>query len=181
MKLAALDYALLAVVALSTLVGLLRGFFREAMSLLIWVGAIWLAGRFAADVAPYLVEYIGSAPLRLWAARGLLLVGVLIAGGILTSLLAMALRGSALGGTDRAVGMVFGLARGLLLAGLAIVVMQLAGLSDEPWWQQSKLIPYAAPVADALREAAEQGLGRSWSLSVSPLPDIAAGPFVPRS
>jgi membrane protein required for colicin V production len=181
MQLAALDYALLALVGLSTLVGLLRGFFREAMSLLVWIGAVWLAGRFGADAAPLLTDYIPNAPLRLWAARGLLLVGMLIAGGILTWLLTMILHGSGLGGTDRAVGMVFGFARGLLLAGLAIIVMQLAGFSDEPWWQQSKLIPYAAPAAEALREAAEHGLGKSWSLSVSPPTDTSAGPLISRS
>lgn len=180
MKLATFDYVLIGLVVLSTLVGLMRGFFREAMSLAVWIGAIWVAARFSARLAPELAEFIANPPLRLWAARGLLLTGTLIAGGIVTWLLTMALHGTGLAGTDRVVGMLFGLARGLLLAGLAIVVLRMAGFSDEPWWRQSKLIPYAAPVTDALREAAEQGLKKSWSLSVSPLaspsPATLAGP-----
>lgn len=181
MPLAVFDYALLALVLVSAVVGLLRGLLREAMSLVVWVSAVWVAARYGSSVAPYLAEFIANGQLRLWAARITLLIGVLIAGGILTWLLAMALHSTRLGGTDRMVGMIFGLARGVLLAGLAIIVLRLAGFSDEPWWRQSKLIPYAAPVADALREAAEQGLGRSWTLSVAPSLQAPAAPFIFRS
>jgi membrane protein required for colicin V production len=106
----------------------------------------------------------------LWAARGLLLVGVLIAGGIATALVAMTLRAAGLGPTDRAIGMVFGLARGVLLVALAVIVLRLAGFADEPWWRQSKLIPYAAPVAEALREVVAQGFGRSLPGDPAPPP-----------
>jgi membrane protein required for colicin V production len=180
-NLAAFDFILIGVVALSALVGSLRGFFREAMSLVVWICAVWVAVRFSSLLAPQLSEFIGNPQLRLWAARVLLVIGTLIAGGILTWLLTMALHGAGLGGTDRVIGMVFGLARGVLLAGLAIVVLRLAGFSDEPWWQRSKLIPYATPVTDALREAAEQGLGKSWSLSVSPAAVVTTSPSRLRS
>jgi membrane protein required for colicin V production len=181
MQLAAFDLALLGLVALSSLVGLLRGFVREAMSLAVWICAVWVAARFSSLLAPQLAGFVGNTALQAWAARVLLLIGTLIGGGIVTWLLRMAFRSVGLGGTDRVVGMVFGLARGLLLAGLAIVVLRLAGFSDEPWWRQSKLIPYAAPVTDALREAAEQGLKKSWSLSVSPPAVVTNRPFRVRS
>jgi membrane protein required for colicin V production len=77
--------------------------------------------------------------------------------------------------------MLFGLARGVLLAAVAVITLQVAGVTDEPWWQQSKLIPYAAPVADALRKAAKQGLGQSRSPSVSGMTDVPVGPFRLRS
>jgi uncharacterized membrane protein required for colicin V production len=73
--------------------------------------------------------------------------------------------------------MVFGLARGILIVGLAVVTVELAGLTDEPWWRESKLIPYAAPVADALRKAAEEGLAK---LSLAPF-GAAAGTRQSRS
>ena len=142
---------------------------------------MWVSGRYAAAVAPHLAGLVGNAQLRVWGARALLLISVLIAGGIVTWLLAAAVHSTRLGGTDRVVGMVFGLARGVVLAGAAIITLELAGFSDEPWWRQSKLIPYAAPVVDALRDAAQLGLGRPWSLSISPVPDIPAGPFRLRS
>jgi membrane protein required for colicin V production len=166
--LAALDYAMLALVLVSCLIGLLRGLFREAMSLAVWVGAAWVAARYGDWLSPRLAEFVANTQLRLWAARIGLLITILIGGGILSWLLAKILRSTGLGGADRFAGMVFGLARGMLLASLAIIVLKAAGFDDQPWWRQSKLIPYVAPVADTLREAAEQGLRRSWSLSLLP-------------
>jgi membrane protein required for colicin V production len=170
-----LDYVLLAAVLLSTIVGLFRGIFREAMSLVVWIAAVWAAQRYASTVAPHLAGFVANAQVRIWGARVLLLIGVLVGGGILSWLVASLVHSTRLGGADRVVGMVFGLARGVLLAGLVVVTLELGGLTDEPWWRESKLIPYAAPVADALRKAAEEGLGRSWKLSQSSMPEAAAG------
>jgi uncharacterized membrane protein required for colicin V production len=55
--------------------------------------------------------------------------------------------------------MVFGFARGVILSGLLVVVLEMMGFSNSPWWQESKLLPYAAPVADIIRHTAEDGLG----------------------
>ncbi len=101
---------------------------------------------------------MGSMTARLWVARSLLLVGVLVAGGLLEWLVVFLLQKTGLTGTDRAIGTVFGFARGVVLAGLLVAVLQSGGFEAEPWWQDSKLIPYAAPVADVLRDAAEEGL-----------------------
>jgi membrane protein required for colicin V production len=133
--------------------------------------------RYAAATAPHLAQFVAYAPLRIWAARLLLLIGVLIAGGIATWLVAQAIHSSRLGGVDRALGVLFGFARGVLLVALAVITLELAGFSDSPWWRESKLIPYATPVADALRGAAKRGLGRSRSPSVSGMPDVPAGSF----
>jgi membrane protein required for colicin V production len=161
MALTGLDYVLLGLLAVSVLIGALRGVVREAMSLVVWIAAAWAASRYGSALAPQLADTIDNPQLRLWAARGLLLVGVLIAGGIITALIAMTLRAVGLGPTDRAIGMVFGLVRGVLLVALAVIVLRLAGFTDEPWWRESKLIPYAAPVAEALREVVAQVSGRS--------------------
>lgn len=179
--LSSLDYVLLAIVLVSTVVGLFRGIFREAMSLAVWILAVWVAGRYAVAVAPHLAGFVANAHLQIWGARAALLIGVLLAGGIVSWLIATALHSTGLGGTDRIVGMVFGLARGAVLAGLAVITLELAGFNDEPWWRESKLIPYAAPVTNALRKAAEEGLSRSRSLPVSRMPDLAAGSFTFRS
>ncbi len=65
---------------------------------------------------------------------------------------------SGLSGTDRMIGMVFGLARGGVLAGLAVVILAAMGFDQEAWWDESKLIPYAAPVAELLSDLAERGM-----------------------
>jgi membrane protein required for colicin V production len=169
MGLNALDWAFVGLLLLSSLVGLLRGIFRETMSLVVWAAALFLAGRYAADVAPHLGRWIEAEPLRLWVARLLLFVGVLAIGGIASALISMALHSARLGVPDRLAGMGFGLVRGALLVALTVLLLQVSGLSDEPWWSESKLIPYAAPfaevlaevLAEALPEAVEQGLPRS--------------------
>lgn len=160
-----LDYALIIVVAGSAAVGLVRGLFREAMSLAVWVAALWAAGRYSGWLVPYMARWIESPVLDLWAARLAVLVGVLLLGGILTWLVSMAIRGGRLGGADRTAGMAFGVARGVLLAAVLLVVLRVAGLDSESWWRRSKLVPYATPVADALREAAEREIGQPGSLT----------------
>lgn len=153
-----LDYLLLGLVTVSGLVGLFRGFVKEALSLGVWVVGIWCAWRFAELAAPHLGNWVSDPVLRLWAARALVLVAVLIVGGLLTHLLAFLLDQTGLTGTDRLLGGVFGIGRGAVLAGLVVIVLQFTGFEASPWWQESKLIPYAAPVADALRDAAAEGM-----------------------
>lgn len=153
----AVDYILLAVLVVSTAVSLLRGFVKEAISLVSWAVAIWCAWRFGGAVAGALEGSIDSMTSRLWVARSLLLVGVLVAGGLVEWLVLFLLQKSGLTGTDRAIGTVFGFARGVVLAGLLVAVLQSGGFEAEPWWQDSKLIRFAEPVADMLRDAAEEG------------------------
>ncbi len=153
----AVDYILLAVLIISTAVSVLRGFVKEAISLVSWAVAIWCAWRFGGAVAGALEGSIDSMTSRLWVARSLLLVGVLVAGGLVEWLVLFLLQKSGLTGTDRAIGTVFGFARGVVLAGLLVAVLQSSGFEAEPWWQDSKLIRFAEPVADMLRDAAEEG------------------------
>lgn len=157
---AGLDYGLLAIVALSAGIGLFRGLFREALSLGVWVAAIWAAAHHADWLLPYLGQWIDSPVLALWAARLAVLTGTLLLGGIAGWLLSMLLYRSRLGMPDRSAGMVFGLARGVLLAGVAVLALRVAGFDAEPWWQESKLLPYAVPVADILQDAAEREFGK---------------------
>jgi membrane protein required for colicin V production len=154
----AVDYALMLVVGVSAVIGLFRGFVKEAVSLLVWIAAIWCAWRFGQIAADQLPDFTGDAQLKLWATRVMILIVVLILGGLLSSLLSALLGMTGLTGTDRTVGMVFGLARGAVLAGLLVVIMQLAGFSEAAWWEESRLIPYAAPVAELLRDAADEGV-----------------------
>lgn len=157
------DLAFLGLLIVSSLVGLLRGFFREAISLAAWVAGIWVAAGHGRALAPYLAGVLANEQLQVWGARVLLLILILFAGAIASRLLAALLRGTGLGGADRVSGMLFGLARGVLLAAVAVIALRAAGFDQEPWWQRSKLVPYALPVADALRDMAEQGLKRSRS------------------
>ena len=151
------DYILIGVAAVSTVIGLFRGFAREAFSLATWSLAIWASWRFGNQGQAYFEGLTDSVVIQLWVARCVILVLVLLAGGVGGWMVSTLLTRTGLSGTDRAVGMVFGLMRGVVLAGFLIIVMQAAELDKEPWWQESKLIPYATPLTDALGELAEEG------------------------
>ncbi len=153
-----IDYVLLVILGMSAVVGLFRGLVKEALSLVVWVLAIWCAWKFAGFAAPMLQGLVSDPVLRLWAARLVVMVFVLIVGGLGTWLLGYLLDKTGLTGTDRLLGGLFGLARGTVLAGLLVIGLQFAGFDKSPWWSQSRLIPYAAPVADQLRDAAAQGV-----------------------
>jgi membrane protein required for colicin V production len=152
------DYALLAVIAISTIISLFRGFFREALSLATWAAGVWCAWRLGPQMAELLEPWITPPVARLWVGRALVLVAVLIAGGVLGALLQVILHSTGLSGTDRAVGMVFGCARGALLVGLVLIALQAADFDQTEWWPRSVLIPYFDPVTDIIRHAAEDGL-----------------------
>ena len=152
-----IDYVLLGVLALSTLVSLFRGFFKEAISVCTCVAGLWPSWRFGPQLAEGLSDWLSTSVLRLWAARVVILVGVLFIGGLLNWLFGMLLHRTGLSGTDRVIGMVFGAGRGVILVGVIIVVLELMGFNETPWWQESKLIPYAAPVVDTIRHVADDG------------------------
>jgi membrane protein required for colicin V production len=135
------DYAILGILLVSGLLGLMRGFVREILSLIIWVVAVGLAVHFSDQVAVHLQHLIDAAPLRKAAAFCLILFVVLILGAVVAGLIAGILSGSGLSGTDRIVGLIFGLFRGGIL--VAVLVL-LAGLTPAPralWWKEAKLIP----------------------------------------
>jgi membrane protein required for colicin V production len=152
------DYILLGILLLSALAGVLRGLIREALSLAIWVGALWSAARFAPELAPQFARWLGDPALQLWAARAALFVGVMFAGNLIAWLVGYLVRRSAITGTDRMLGFLFGAARGALLAGLVVLALELGGFAGEPWWRESKLLPYAAEISAQLRAVANQQL-----------------------
>ena len=87
----------------------MRGFFREALSLASWVLALWLALEFGQVFVPVFSEILPSPALQIWAARLMTFVLVVVAGAVVNRLIGMAVRKTGLSGTDRVLGMGFGL------------------------------------------------------------------------
>ncbi len=154
------DYVLMGVLLLSALVGAVRGLIREALSLVIWGLALWCAARFGGQAAQLFSNTLDNPVWRLWAGRVTLFVGVLFAGSVVAWLVGYFVRKSVITGTDRALGVLFGFARGVVLAGILVLALELGGFSAEPWWQESKLLPYAAKVGAELRDAAQEQLAQ---------------------
>lgn len=137
------DWVLLAVVVVSALISLKRGFLREALSLLIWFAAILLSLMFYKPLAILLQPYIESPSLQQIAAIIGLFVLCLLVGGLLSFLLSQLVALSGLGGTDRLLGMVFGALRGVIVVVVVLMLgKRMLPLEQEVWWQQSQLLPH---------------------------------------
>lgn len=152
-----IDYIILAAFLISVIVGVFRGFVREALSLVTWIVALWIALNYAQLLEPMLGA-ISSPDMRVWASRLLMFLLVLIAGGLLNSLIGILIRKTGLSGTDRVLGMLFGAARGVLVVGIIVMILQLLQLEQEPWWQDSRLVAAGEPVADWLQTHLKTGL-----------------------
>jgi membrane protein required for colicin V production len=153
-----IDYLLIAVFVLSAALGAYRGFIKEALSLVGWILAVWVAWRFGARVADMGPDFSDDPMVRVWVARVVILVVVLFASGVISALVSFLMGKTGLQGTDRVIGTIFGLGRGLVLAAIVINVLQVAGFEANPWWDESRLITYIMPVADSLSDIADDGM-----------------------
>jgi membrane protein required for colicin V production len=149
----ALDWAMLAVIGLSVLLGLLRGFMRETISLAGWIAGIWLAFRFAAAVSAAL-PFAGEWPLARTAAVAVLIVVVCVFVAAFVGWAARELiKAARLSAADRTLGGLFGFARGMLIVGLAVFLVRDTALYREPLWQESLVLPkIEAALAFALQQ-----------------------------
>jgi membrane protein required for colicin V production len=145
------DVFILLVVLASTILGLLRGFVREAVSLVFWLIAIWAAWKFGPMVEPHLGGLLAEPKVAPWVGRVVVLLIVLGVGIVVGMLLSYFTSSVGLGPLDRIIGLIFGLVRGTVLIGLMIIGAELLHLNHETWWNRSKLIPYGETVADWLR------------------------------
>jgi membrane protein required for colicin V production len=153
-----LDLIIAAVVLLSMLFGVLRGFLRESVALLGWLVGLWLAWRYSGLVEPYLGGALAGTELQVWVARLLILLAVVMASWLLGSLLSYLVQRSGLTlGVDRLLGAVFGLVRGAVVVGFAVMLGKAADLTSEPWWKASKLLPLGEEMAAVLDGYVETG------------------------
>ncbi|ANB19176.1 Colicin V production protein [Dokdonella koreensis DS-123] len=135
------DYTILAVLALSVLVGLWRGFVAEVFALACWALAFWLAWMFGPALAERFSDSISVPSARVLLGYALCFVAVLIAGAIVGFVLRKLVSGSGLSGTDRLLGMVFGLVRGVALVVLVVLLLGFTPFTRDPWWSASQLLP----------------------------------------
>ncbi len=137
------DWAIVAIVAVSALISIIRGFFREALSLVIWIAALVIAMTFHVRASVWLINLIETPSLRLVAAWVGLFVATLIVGGIINFLISQLVKATGLTGTDRFLGMLFGIARGLVVVLVILILLpQALPVNADPWWQESLLIPW---------------------------------------
>jgi membrane protein required for colicin V production len=144
------DYLIIATVLISGTVGLIRGLLREVIALITWIVAAFVAWHFAGSLEPHLGGLLAQPDARPWVARLILFVVVLLVGHAIGAIVDHFVRLSLLRGVDRFLGLVFGLLRGVVIVGAAVIACETVRLDTESWWHESVLLPYGQDAAAVL-------------------------------
>ena len=146
------DYAILAIIGISVLVGGLRGLIKEAFSLAVWVAAFLAAYQFSGAVAVWMEPSIELPSARTALAFGGVFLVVLAIGGFITFLAGKLVEKTGLSGTDRLLGAVFGTARGLVIVVMMVMIAGFTPMPRDPWWEESGLLQSFLPLAETAAE-----------------------------
>jgi len=133
------DYLVLAILAFSALLGLLRGLVKEVLSLIAYVVAFLAAVWWGPLMSAWLTAWVDNALLRTAAAYGLVFIVVLLLVGLVNVTLATLIRKTGLTPADHGLGALFGLLRGTVFVLLLVVLAGYTDLPKEPWWQDARL------------------------------------------
>ncbi|MGF1616014.1 MAG: CvpA family protein [Gammaproteobacteria bacterium] len=157
------DYTILGIIGLSALVSTLRGFFKEAFSLLGWVLAFWVALTYTSPLAAHLSGLISIPSVRLGAAFFVLFVVTLLVVTLVNFLIGQLIEKTGITATDRLLGVVFGVARGVIIVAVIVLLAGLTTLPQEPWWRESSLIAHFQVIAMELRKLLPPGIASYFS------------------
>jgi membrane protein required for colicin V production len=146
-----IDYLLIALIAFSCIAGVMRGLLREVIGLVTWVAAVWVAWHYADVLAPHLGGALANEGVRVWAARTIIFLAIVLLGTCIGAIVGHVVRLSIFSGTDRFFGGLFGFLRGLVMIGLFVMLCHALRLNGEPWWRASTLLPYGERAANVLR------------------------------
>jgi len=163
-----------------------RGFVREIISLIGLVAAFMIAGR-ASGMATELVEgFIPNATAASLAGFGLVFVSVMLLVALVGALIRKLVDMADLTASDRTLGMVFGLTRGLLLISLFFLIYTTYAKPDAAYMKNSVLTPYAVQMGEMLGKAipegypfSRQGSGKPSSKATSAKAAPAKTPDIP--
>jgi membrane protein required for colicin V production len=141
------DITVIAITVLSFFFGLWRGLVKEVLSLVTWIAALLVARLYSEHLSPYLEGMIDGSTTRYVAAFAILFIVTMMLGTLLIHLLGKLLTIAGLRLTDRLLGGVFGVARGVIIV---MLLMFFTGpfATESESWQQSILIPYGVELIE---------------------------------
>lgn len=141
------DYVVIGIISLSLLFGLWRGVVGEIIALLAWVLAVLAAVEFGGEVGQAVFAGVLDPAMRMLAGCVLIFIGVLVVMSLVRLAVRSMVKALGLSVSDRLLGMVFGLARGLLVTMVLVGLGGMTAAPRQPWWQQATL---AAPLETAV-------------------------------
>jgi membrane protein required for colicin V production len=147
-----LDLAVIAIVLVSALLSMLRGFSREVLAIASWAAAAAAAYSFYPLVVPYLTPYIHKDIVAQASAAAIVFFATLILVSLITVRLSDAILDSKIGALDRTLGFLFGVVRGFLLAVVAFAIFNwLVSEKQQPEWvRTAKTRPVLTDTAEKI-------------------------------
>lgn len=136
------DYLIIGIIILSSGISIVRGFIKEVLSLASWVLSFWVAMMFYPHVATLLTDYILTPSIRLFTAFTSLFIVTLILGALVNHLISQIVEKTGLTGTDRALGILFGLVRGVAIVTLLVLLAGATPMPEDSWWKTSILLEH---------------------------------------
>jgi len=133
------DYVAIAVIGFSLLFGLWRGVIGEVIALLAWVFGIFAAIQFGPLIGDMLPAEVADQAVRALSGALLVFLGVLLGMALLRMAVHSMVKALGLSVSDRLLGMLFGLARGVLVAMLLVGLGGMTGAPKQAWWRQAAL------------------------------------------
>jgi len=180
-----IDLVIAIVLAVSVVIGFMRGFIREALSIVSWIMAIWLALTFCTQAGDFIGQYfsIPAEGFRTAAGFAIVFIGTLFLFSIVSYLITKLLVKDAIKGTDRVLGIGFGVLRAGAIVVAVILVLRGMGMENSDWWQSSVSIGYLEPVAnyveEFLPEQLQSSVNEQESSVDSEINDLRVGGEVP--
>lgn len=155
-----LDYAVLAIIGFSILLSVIRGLVREVVALAAWAIAFVVAYLFGGQLAALMPAEIPGEELRWLAGFATLFFLVLLVMSLVAIALSQLVKSAGLSVEDRVLGAVFGLARGLALVMMLVLIAGATPLPQQPVWREAMLRPLLERIALGIKGWLPPALGQ---------------------
>ena len=161
------DLVILAVIIFSAIISFMRGLSREAMSLGTWLVAITVTLVYTSRFSVLLpIDTVQSPQARATISALSLFVGTLFMGGIINWVFERIMSRSTIGKWDRAIGVGFGIVRGVIIVSLLVLAANLVPeLKQEGWWRNSAALPTLQKIAESMHAKLPDGIAQHFDFT----------------
>ena len=165
------DYVISLIFVISIVIGIWRGFVKEALSIAAWIMAFWLGNAFCHEAGDFLNQYISipTETFRIWAGFVLVFVATLLAFGLFSAIVSKLLLHGPVKTLDRFLGIGFGALRAAAIVVFLMLLARGFGLDQSEWWTKSQFIPHFVPTMEWVHDLLPEGLQRDEGLDASPV------------